>query len=59
MSEMYDKWIQDEITKSDEELIVSTVGKVNPKSHLQNEIEEALTSNIVESLGTMMNTDIF
>jgi len=35
----YNKWIQDEIKKTKEELIVSQVGKMNPKAHLKSTIE--------------------
>jgi 26S proteasome regulatory subunit N11 len=56
---LYHKWVQDEITKPKEELVVSTVGKVNPKNRLSEKIEDAMTSNITECLGTMMNTEIF
>ncbi len=31
----YNKWIQEEIKKTKEELVVSQVGKLNPKNHLQ------------------------
>jgi hypothetical protein len=30
----YNKWIQEEIKKTKEEFVVSSVGKMNPKSHL-------------------------
>jgi hypothetical protein len=30
----YNKWIQEEIKKTKEEFIVSSVGKLNPKNHL-------------------------
>jgi 26S proteasome regulatory subunit N11 len=48
LAELYHKWVQDEITKTKEELVVSTVGKLNPKNHLTEKIEEAMTSNIRE-----------
>jgi len=31
----YTKWIDQEMTKTKEEMIVSNVGKVNPKRHLK------------------------
>jgi len=59
LAELYHKWVEDEIHKPKEELIVSTVGKLNPKNHLSDKIEETMTSNIKECLGTMMDTEIF
>jgi len=59
LAELYHKQIEDEIKKTDEELVVSTVGKINPKNHLKTNIEESLTKNILQCLGTMMNTEIF
>ncbi len=59
LAELYNKWIQEEIQKTNEELIVSQVGRLNPKVQLQNQIEDSLTKSIVSCLGTMMNTEIF
>ena len=55
----YNKWIQDENKKTKEEFIVSSVGKMNPKNHLSQGIEEALNENVMECLGTMVNTVVF
>lgn len=55
----YNKWIQDEIKKTKEELVVSQVGKMNPKAHLANTIDESLNTNVVECLGSMLNTVVF
>lgn len=59
LTQEYDKWIQEEIKKSREELVVSQVGKMNPKVHLENHIEELLNDNVTECLGTMLNTVVF
>ncbi len=55
----YDKWIQDEIKKTKEELVVSQVGKMNPKAHLTTTIEDCLNTNVMECLGSMINTVVF
>lgn len=55
----YNKWIQEEIKKSHEEFIVSSVGKMNPKNHLSSSIEDTLNENVMECLGTMLNTVVF
>jgi hypothetical protein len=36
----YKKWIDEEIKKTKEEFVVSSVGKLNPKNHLMSNIEE-------------------
>ena len=55
----YNKWIQEENKKTKEEFIVSSVGKLNPKTHLTSTIDEALNDNVMECLGTMVNTVVF
>ena len=59
LADMYHKWIQEETEKKPEELVVSQVGRVNPKNQISKEIEESMNKSIVECLGTMMNTEIF
>ena len=59
LTEEYNKWIQEEIKKTREELVVSQVGKMNPKVHLETHIEELLNENVTECLGTMLNTVVF
>lgn len=55
----YNKWIQEEIKKPHEEFIVSSVGKINPKNHLSMGIDETMQENVMECLGTMVNTVVF
>ena len=55
----YNKWIQEEIKKTKEEFVVTSVGKLNPKNHLSMGIEEVLNDNVMECLGTMVNTIVF
>jgi len=55
----YNKWIQEENKKTKEEFIVTSVGKLNPKNHLSHKIEDALNENVMECLGTMINTVVF
>ena len=35
LAKNYTKWIDQEMTKTKEEMIVSNVGKINPKNHLK------------------------
>ena len=59
MTSEYKKWIDEENKKTKEEFVVSSVGKLNPKSHLMSNIEESLNVNVMECLGTMINTVVF
>lgn len=55
----YNKWIQEENQKTLKEFNVSSVGKMNPKNHLLANIEETMNENVMECLGTMVNTVVF
>jgi len=55
----YNKWIQEENQKTLKEFNVSSVGKMNPKNHLLSNIEETMHENVMECLGTMVNTVVF
>lgn len=55
----YNKWIQAEMKKTKKEMVVSTVGKINPALRLGQHIEETMTSNITQCLGTMLDSLIF
>jgi 26S proteasome regulatory subunit N11 len=55
----YNKWIQEENKKTKEEFVVSSVGKLNHKVHLSSHIDETLNENVMECLGTMVNTVVF
>jgi 26S proteasome regulatory subunit N11 len=35
LAETYNKWVQEEMRKTRKEIVVSTVGKLNPKKHLE------------------------
>ena len=55
----YKKWIDEEIKKTKEEFVVSSVGKLNPKNHLMSGIEDNLHNNVMECLGNMINAVVF
>lgn len=59
LTEQYNKWIQDEMKKTTQEFQVASVGKMNPKSHLDKGTEECLNENVLNSVGTMLNTVVF
>ncbi len=59
LAKQYNKAIQDEEKMTKEKLVVANVGKLDPKRHLQQDVEKLMTSNIVQSLGSMLDTVIF
>ena len=59
LSDQYNKWIQEETKKTTEEFLVASVGKMNPRQHLAKETEQSLNENVMNSLGTMLNTIVF
>jgi len=59
LSTKYSSWIDEEVNKSTSEVKLKTVGKFNPKSHLEHTLEECVNDNINQCLSTMMNTIVF
>eukprot|EP00386_Alphamonas_edax_P006884 GDKI01022303.1.p1 GENE.GDKI01022303.1~~GDKI01022303.1.p1 ORF type:complete len:313 (+),score=129.57 GDKI01022303.1:56-994(+) len=59
LSESYNTLIQDEVKKTPEELVVQNVGKVDPKKRLEAEVDGILTDNILQCLGSMLDTVVF
>lgn len=55
----YNKWIQEENKAKLKDFNVSSVGKMNPKNHLISNIEDTMNENVMECLGTMVNTVVF
>jgi len=55
----YKKRLEEEGSKTKEELAVMNVGKIDPKKHLESSVEELMTRNITQCLGSMLATVIF
>lgn len=55
----YNKWIKQEMKMSREEFLVSSVGLTNPKKQLDSQIEASMNNNVMDCLGTMLNTVCF
>ena len=51
--------LEEEEGKSEKELMVENVGKIDPKKHLQQKVEELMTANIAHTLGVMLDTIVF
>lgn len=59
LAKQYNKRLEEEEGKTQEELVVASVGKVDPKRHLESSVEELMTENISQSLGMMLATIVF
>jgi 26S proteasome regulatory subunit N11 len=59
LAKAYNKAIQDEEKLSKDKLVVQKVGKLDPKKHLEQDVEKLMASNVVQTLGTMLDTIVF
>lgn len=59
LAKAYNKAIEDEEKLTSQQLAIKNVGKQDPKRHLEESVDSLMTSNIVQSLGTMMSNYIF
>ncbi len=59
LAEQYNKSLQEESTMTAEQLRTRHVGKQDPKRHLEDEVDAAMSSNIVQTLGTMVDSVCF
>jgi len=55
----YNERVQQEEGKSMEQILVDNVGKIDPKRHLETSVADLMSSNIVQCLGTMLDTVVF
>ncbi|KAG5192832.1 26S proteasome regulatory subunit [Tribonema minus] len=59
LSKEYNVRVEEEEGKTPEELAIMHVGKVDPKRHLEQHVLDLMASNIVQSLGAMLDTVVF
>lgn len=59
LSTDYCSRVKEEEGKTQEEVEVLNVGKIDPKRHLENDVNELMASSIIQCLGTMIDTVIF
>lgn len=59
LAKNYNKAIHDEEKLTKEKLAIHNVGKLDPKRHLMQDIEQLMASNISQMLGSMMDTITF
>ncbi|KAI9009692.1 multicatalytic endopeptidase [Gaertneriomyces sp. JEL0708] len=59
LSEAYNKSVVEESTMTKDQLKTRHVGKQDPKRHLEENVDKAMTSNIVQCLGAMLDAVTF
>lgn len=59
LADRYDKAVIEEQELPPEKRIVANVGKTDAKKHLQSNVTALMSSNIIQSLGTMLDTVVF
>ena len=55
----YSKNIKDELTMTEQEILVKNVGKTDPKKALENDIDTIMSGNIVQSIATQIGVTGF
>lgn len=59
LAEAYNKSVQEESTMTAEQLKTRHVGKQDPKRHLEESVEDVMSTNLVMALGTMIDSVSF
>jgi 26S proteasome regulatory subunit N11 len=59
LSKDYNDRVQDEEGKTVEQILVENVGKIDPKRHLETCVSDLMSANIIQCLGTMLDTVVF
>ena len=55
----YNDRVVEEEGKSAEEIVVELTGKIDPKKHLEQKVNDLMSTNIIQCLGTMLDTVVF
>jgi 26S proteasome regulatory subunit N11 len=59
LSAQYQERIQNEMNKTSQQILVESVGKIDPKRHLEMAVNDLMGANIIQCLGTMLDTVVF
>lgn len=59
LAKNYNKALEDEEKMTKQELVIKNVGKQDPKRHLEEVVEDMLTDNITQGVGSMLNSVAF
>ena len=55
----YNKAVQEEGELPPEKLAMASVGRPDAKKHLEEHVSNLMSSNIIQTLGTMLNAVVF
>lgn len=58
LSEAYNKSVQEESTLTADQLKTRHVGKQDPKRHLEEAVEQAMGTQVVQNLATMLLAEL-
>ncbi|KAJ3354891.1 26S proteasome non-ATPase regulatory subunit 14 [Allomyces macrogynus ATCC 38327] len=59
LADLYNKSVQEEQGLTEQQLATRHVGKQDPKRHLEEKVDELMSDNIVQMLGTMLDSVAF
>jgi len=59
LADKYEKAVVEEDTLTAEKLAIANVGRQDAKKHLEENVHSLMSSNIVQTLGTMLDTVVF
>lgn len=59
LAQKYNKMVVEEDQLTPEKLAIANVGRQDAKKHLEEDVSELMSSNIVQALGTMLDTIVF
>eukprot|EP00428_Durinskia_dybowskii_P070618 CAMPEP_0170399364 /NCGR_PEP_ID=MMETSP0117_2-20130122/23920_1 /TAXON_ID=400756 /ORGANISM="Durinskia baltica, Strain CSIRO CS-38" /LENGTH=301 /DNA_ID=CAMNT_0010656031 /DNA_START=52 /DNA_END=957 /DNA_ORIENTATION=- len=59
LSKEYVTRVKEEEGRTQEEVEVMNVGKIDPKKHLENDVNDLMACSIIQCLGTMIDTVVF
>jgi len=59
LAKNYNKLVQEEDKLTAEKLAIQNVGKIDPKKHLEDDVNKLMSNNIVQCLGAMLDTVVF
>jgi 26S proteasome regulatory subunit N11 len=59
LAKSYQKLVEDEKRLTREQLAIANVGKLDPKKHLEDDVQKLMSSNIKQTLGAMLDSIAF
>ena len=59
LAKAYNQAVKDEDEKTADKFMIDQVGKLDAKKHLEQDIETVMSNNIIQCLGTMLDTVVF